>query len=252
MTRPSAYIVTGTTRGLGKALAEEIRARGHDLYSLSLGPERQDPGHTQVLCDLRDSRQVEHALDRVLEQIRRHASDALVLINNAAVLEPVGAIENLPRDAIRQHFQVNLLSPVQLTAGFIAGTRDFQGPRRIIHISSGAARNPYAGWSLYCAAKAALNSFSACVALEEEMRSGTVSICTVAPGVLDTDMQRLIRATDPALFPRRSKFVALHEEDKLTSPRVAARLLLDLDSGGGFENGGDYDLRTMGQTRPPA
>lgn len=249
-----AYIVTGTSRGFGRSLAEEIMQRGQWLYTLSRSSDQGGEKHCNVRCDLRDSRQVALALKAVLERVRTQTHETLVLINNAGVLEPMGPVEQLPGEAMQDHFKVNLLAPVQLTAGFIRGTDHFQGQRRIINISSGAASSPYAGWSLYCAAKAALNSFSACVALENTMRTVPVSICTVAPGILDTDMQRRIRETSVDVFPMRSKFLSLYQEEQLTSPRQAAKRLLDLDSQGRFHNGGQFDLRTFenGQeTNPP-
>ena len=241
----SAYIVSGTTRGLGRALAEEIHARGHMLYSISRQPELREEGRMNFCCDLRRSRQVEHAINGIMEEIESASFEAVILINNAGVLHPIGAVETLAVNAVQDHFKVNLLSPIHLSAGFIRGARNFQGQRRIINISSGAAQTPYAGWSLYCAAKAALNSFSACAALESDKQAASFSICTVAPGVLDTDMQREIRAETKETFPMRDRFAALHAEGRLTTPRQAAKLLLDLDSAGQLFNGGHFDLRQV-------
>lgn len=238
-----AYLVTGTSRGLGLALAEEVLSRGQWLYTLSRLPDKQEKKQFNIKCDLRDSRNVTRAATRILEKIGRQSHDAIVLINNAGVLEPIGPVEQLPVEAVHDHFKVNLLAPIQLATEFIAATRDFPGQRRIINISSGAAHTPYAGWSLYCAAKAALNSFTACVALENKLRAKPVMVCSVAPGILDTDMQHHIRKTGPEVFPMRGKFVALYEEGLLSSPQKAAKQLLDLDAAGRFYDGGRFDLR---------
>lgn len=241
-----AYLVTGTSRGFGLALAEEIRSRGQWLYTLSRLPDGQDKKQFNIQCDLRDSRNISRAVARILEKTGSQSHDAIVLINNAGVLEPIGPVEQFSVQAVDDHFRVNLLAPVQLTAEFITATQEFPGQRRIINISSGAAHTPYAGWSLYCAAKAALNSFTACVALENKIRSKPVAVCTVAPGILDTDMQVHIREASPEAFPMRGKFVALYEEGRLSSPQKAARHLLDLDDDGRLYDGGNFDLRTLG------
>lgn len=245
--KPStAYLVTGTSRGFGLALAEEVLSRGQWLYTLSRLPEKQDKKQFNIHCDLRDSRNISRAVPRILEKIGRKSHDAIVLINNAGVLEPIGPVEQFPVQAVYDHFKVNLLAPIQLAANFIKATQEFPGQRRIINISSGAANTPYAGWSLYCAAKAALNSFTACVALENKLRAKPVAICTVAPGILDTDMQEHIREASPEAFPMRGKFIALYEEGRLSSPQKAARHLLDLDAAGRLYDGGSFDLRTLG------
>ena len=87
------------------------------------------------------------------------------------------------------------------TQAFVRHLRRRGGEGVLVNVSSGAARKPYAGWSVYCAAKAAVDRMTECVALEEAAHG--LRAYALAPGVIDTDMQALIRATPAARFPER-------------------------------------------------
>lgn len=240
----TAYIVTGTTRGIGKALAEAIAARGHLLQTLSRAPARRVRSWRNHFCDLRFPDQVRQAMTRLLKGMNPADSGDVVLISNAGVLEPIGFIERLTADQIAAHMQVNLLSPVHLVGLFIEGTRTWRCRRRVILVTSGAGRHPYAGWSLYCGSKAGLDMVMRCAALEQKQRPDGVSICAVAPGVVATGMQGEIRAADDADFPARARFLKF-QEGGLPLPQQVAATLLDLDAGGQLVSGGLYDLRDV-------
>ena len=94
-------------------------------------------------------------------------------------------------------------------------------PTRVAHISSGAGRRPLAGWSVYCATKAAVDHHAVTVAAEDH---DGVRIVAIRPGVVDTDMQGDIRASEG--FPLRADFVAMKERGQLTSAADAARAVL--------------------------
>jgi benzil reductase ((S)-benzoin forming) len=241
----SAYIVTGTNRGIGKGLADEIVRRGHLLFSVSRGPETHQGARRHYMCDLRDV----DASRRVMVQIMRdvpHAScRETVLVNNAGVLEPLGFLENHAPDAIADAVGVNLTAVAILMSLFIRESSAWPGSRRIINISSGAASHSYPGWSIYCATKAALNMLTQCAAAEQRERPNGVCVVAVAPGVVDTRMQTLIRNAAESDFPSRPRFVKMKEEGRLADPSQIAALLLDLDSGAKFESGGIYDLRKV-------
>ncbi|MFA7557077.1 MAG: SDR family NAD(P)-dependent oxidoreductase, partial [Hydrogenophaga sp.] len=78
----------------------------------------------------------------------------------------------------------------------------------------------------YCAAKAGLDHFTRCSALDEARRPHGARLVSLAPGVIDTGMQVQLRASDPAAFPDLSRFVGLQREGQLSSPDEAARLVL--------------------------
>lgn len=239
-----ACVVTGHTRGLGAAIGAELLARGARVLGIARSDnavlhERGGERLQQVRLDLSDTRALLDwiaggALARFLGDCERTA-----LINNAGVLAPIGPAGTREPAEIARALAVNVVAPILLTEAFVAASAQ-AADRRVLHVSSGAARNPYSGWSVYCASKAALNQHARAVATE---RIPHLGIAAVAPGVVDTDMQALIRASSPAAFPQREKFVALAQGGALTPPAQAARRMVDHLLGDGFGAQTVVDLR---------
>ena len=96
---------------------------------------------------------------------------------------------------------------MQLCAAFLAATDRWTQPRRVLNISSGLGRYAMASQAGYCAAKAGMDHFTRCMALDEALKPHGAKVCSLAPGVIDTDMQVQLRAADPARFPNRERFV---------------------------------------------
>ena len=114
-----------------------------------------------------------------------------------------------------------------LCAAFLGGTKDWgEMPRKVLNISSGLGRRAMASSSAYCAAKAGMDHFTRCLALEENHVANGAAVCSLAPGVIDTDMQVQLRSANTAQFPDQDAFAALHEKGQLSSPADAARRLL--------------------------
>ena len=122
--------------------------------------------------------------------------------------------------------RVDLEAPMLLAAAFLQATAGWKVPRRILNISSGLGRRAMASQAAYCAAKAGLDHFSRCIALEQARQDNGARICSLAPGVIDTDMQVQLRGADPDLFPDMGNFVGLKDKGMLTSPEEAARRVL--------------------------
>jgi NAD(P)-dependent dehydrogenase (short-subunit alcohol dehydrogenase family) len=126
--------------------------------------------------------------------------------------------------AVARAIAVNVAAPLVLSAAFVAATRG-ANDRRIMHVSSGAGRKAHAGWSVYCATKAALDHHARAVALD---RMPTLRISSVAPGAVDTDMQAEIRASTDDAFPERARFLAMQREGRLHDPDETGRALVEL------------------------
>jgi len=242
---PSVYIVTGTTRGIGKALAAEILRRGQRLFSLSRAADAVMGQWRNYQCDLGGPGQIQTVMKRLLDEIPYERCGDAVLINNAGVLTPIGPLDMADSSGIDKALQVNLMAPLRLMASFIGAAGRMRGDRRIINIASGAGRHPYAGWAHYCAAKAALNMLTRCTALDQRSRSNPVNICALEPGVVATDMQGDIRRANDNDFPDRPRFVQMAESGGLLAPEAVARLILELDVAGQFQSGQIYDLRRV-------
>jgi len=123
---------------------------------------------------------------------------------------------------------LNVGAAIVMTAAFLRATPSAGADRRVLNISSGAGRTPYAGWHVYCATKAALDMATRTLALEHG--AAGLRAVSIAPGVIDTDMQASIRCADPAAMPMRARFVDLYAQGALPSAeQVAARLAAYLE-----------------------
>lgn len=220
-------IVTGHSRGLGAAIAEELLARGIPVLGMSRQSnaalaERHPTSLTQCALDLADSAALANWLERSTLRSYLAGCETVLLINNAGTLQPVGPLAAQTPEAIARAVALNVAAPLMLAAAIVA-TSPQARERRILHVSSGAARSPYAGWSVYCATKAALDHHARAVALDA---TPGVQICSLAPGVIDTDMQAEIRASAEADFPLKPRFEALQRDGALLRPAdCAARLV---------------------------
>jgi len=237
MREESLYIVTGASRGLGEAIADRLLAPGNVV--LCVARTRNEPLERKAeaagvrfawferdLAALAAANGADELVRGLLAGIDPDALRRIRLINNAGIVEPVGAAHENEAADVSRHLAVNLTAPMTLTAAFLRQTGALAADKRVMHISSGAGRSPYAGWSAYCAAKAGLDHFTRCVALEQASLPNGAKIASVAPGVVDTAMQAVVRATAPGRFPNRERFVKLYETGGLTPPAEAASRLV--------------------------
>jgi benzil reductase ((S)-benzoin forming) len=230
-------IVTGHTRGLGAAIAAELQSRGLAVLGLARGRSAL-AGIEQAEVDMADPVALQAWLAGPALRDFLAGADAVYLVNNAGVVTPVGSLAAQEPAAVLQAVMLNVGAPLALAAAFVQAAPD--AARRILHISSGAGRNAYPGWAVYCATKAALDQHARAIQLDGDPRVLAVSL---APGVIDTDMQAAIRATPNANFPLRERFVELKDTGGLTSPEDCARNLADYLLAPGFGREAVDDLR---------
>lgn len=233
-------IVTGGARGLGRAVAEVMGAAGANVVICSRNAPQLDEVVERIratggralayAADVADERQVQ---DLVLAT-ERWVGAATVLVNNAGVLDPVGPLARTGATAWLRHIAVNVGGVYVCTRAVLPGMLE-RGYGRIVNVSSSAARRPSAGWTAYCAGKAAVDQLTRALALELE---GTgVTACSFYPGVMDTPMQERVRRSSPADFPRVEEFRELAQQGKLLDPRDVARLVAYLGSPAAGRNG---------------
>jgi len=218
---PALLIITGTTRGIGAALARRAVAAGHRVVGLSRSPGAA--GET-LITDLADTASLPARMATCMDREALQACDRFVLVNNAAVLAPIGGSGD--PHALEQHFRINLTAPVVLARAFIAALAHVPAPKRIINLSSGAGSRAFDGWSAYCASKAGLDHFGRCLALEQSRAKHLVDVLAFSPGVVDTGMQAQIRASDDEAFPDVARFHQLQESGALADPSKVAAVLL--------------------------
>jgi benzil reductase ((S)-benzoin forming) len=222
-------VITGASRGLGAGLAERFLQLGLGVAACArsrpeLSGAQADPpdGLLSASVDVTDAAAVAAFCDRAAA----HFGRVDLWINNAGLLAPIGPLRDNDPTEFARHIEVNVLGVFHGSQAFIRHVRARGGEGVLLNISSGAARNAYAGWSAYCAGKAAVDRMSESIALEET--DGALRVHAVAPGIIDTDMQGLIRQCSPEQFPRVQKFLDLKDKGAFSSTGFVADRLLEL------------------------
>ena len=234
MTQAQLTILTGASRGMGLAMATQLLAPGNTLLCISRQVSAQLAERAQALGahllqfseDLAQGQAVSQRLQAWLQTQNGTDFASAHLINNAGVIPPIAPLSLSDPTDLAHALRVGLEAPMQLCAVFLNATGNWPGTRKILNISSGLGRRAMASQSAYCAAKAGMDHFTRCMALDEALKPRGAKVCSLAPGVIDTDMQVQLRSTNDALFPDRSGFAGLHQGGQLTSPEEAARRVL--------------------------
>ena len=216
-------MITGASRGLGRALALgfaregaalALCARGAgDLEAVAGQARRQGVEVVAVNADVGSARDVERLVDTALA--RFHRVD--VLVNNASDIGPLPLphLCDAPSVGLQRVLEVNVLGPFRLTQAVIGGML-LRGSGLIVNLTSDAAVEGYPGWGLYGASKAALEGLTR--SWDAEVRDGGVRVMAVDPGDMDTAMHRAaVPDADPA---------------DLRSPEEVAEAILRVVAGG--------------------
>lgn len=231
-------ILTGASRGLGAAMAEQLLQPGHTLLCLSrhastaLASLAAAAGTTleQWTVDLAEPAPVAARLEDWLRACDAEAFASATLVNNAATISRIGPLEESDPGPLSAALRVGLEAPMLLTAAFLRATLAWRARReracKVLNISSGLGRFAMASQAGYCAVKAGLDHFSRSVALDQAVAAHPARIVSLAPGVIDTDMQTQLRAADPARFPDHARFVQLQAGGELDAPAAAAAKVL--------------------------
>jgi NAD(P)-dependent dehydrogenase (short-subunit alcohol dehydrogenase family) len=245
MSKHHTYILTGASRGLGLSMARQLRGQGHRLLTLSRHPnaELDGPGVEQWAVDLARPAHAAAQLSAWVAALPRGEIASLSLINNAAGLAALAPLGDIEADDLSAALRVGLEAPMLLASAFLRASADLSVPRRVLNISSGLGRFAMAGSAVYCAAKAGLDHLSRAVALEEAARPNGAKIVSLAPGVVDTDMQLQLRSADPAAFADAARFASMKAEGRLDSAESAAAKVLAWLASAGFGSHPIGDVR---------
>jgi benzil reductase ((S)-benzoin forming) len=245
-------IITGHSKGLGAGITGHLLNKNHHIHGISrtdnaeLNQKASATGcaYNFYACDLSQNEGISPVMEQVFDVIRQaQKTEGIYLINNAGVAGPIGPLEKLDPQAIQGHLRINLIAPLLLVQEFLKHTLSIFTEKRIINISSGAANYPYEGMSVYCTGKAALDMITRAVGAEQSHHPYPAEIMSIAPGVIDTDMQTYMRAIPDNDFAHKKKFVDLKKNNQLIKPEHAgkeiARFLFSKD----FKNGDVTDIR---------
>ena len=207
-------IITGTSSGIGKALAERYLSQGFSVTGIGRRHTISHPLYKAIVCDLSDAADV--------SKLEIGVEDDCLLINNAGSLGNVQRISDQEQPDFSTVMQINALAPVQLMNRFarLCGDR-YQ--LTVVNISSGAARRAIPSWGMYCASKAALEMASEVFYLEEQEKGRKTRVYCISPGVVDTPMQAQIRSVSPEDFSLSTDFHAYKEKGELADPAEVTR-----------------------------
>ena len=189
------YLITGASRGIGRAIAEKLAAEdvtlllhGRDTVALAEVCKAVKPrcaGVVRLIHDLAITAGVSDLIAAV-------GSDPLdLLVNNAgiAIVKPFGEITFVEWE---QTLGVNVTAPFLLTQRF---AREMPPSASIVNILSIAAKTGFANWSAYCMSKFALEGFSQSV--REELREHKIRVINIYPAATDTGIWRSVEGDWP-------------------------------------------------------
>ena len=206
--------ITGTGKGIGRAIAELLLVENYIVFGYSRTNKIKHPNFNFIKIDLSDLKKVEKLT------FPKVSNSEVVLINNAATIGKIIPLSLKKNIDIIHDYNLNIVSPTILCAKFI---KAFSSNKKIIiNISSGAANNSIASWSIYCAAKAAIDRLTN-VLIEE--KHPNLTIFSVHPGIVNTQMQVRIRESDSSLFPSLKKFIDYYNNNKLENVEIVAQKL---------------------------
>lgn len=225
MSEKRVVIITGASRGLGAATAHWLAKKSVKLVLNARNTELLEKVKEE--CQKLGSEVLTVAGDvgelAVCQQIVSAAGDKWgridAVVNNAAVIDPIGIYTNVDMEAWSRAMQVNLVAPLYLAR--LASPWLMQSKGKVINVSTGAAVHPLAAWSAYCASKAGLHHLTRCMAVEQPR----IIAVSLRPGVIDTAMQDQIRKDGPGHMPpdMMQYFQQLKETNRLEPPEVPAK-----------------------------
>jgi len=245
------FIITGTSRGLGEALVNDLVDTENAVFCISRSKnesliEKAKVQNTELFYyeyDLSDNEGIQALMKDIFSKIDKDKASAVYLINNAGTVTPIKTIANCKSDEIIRSINVNLTAPILLSSEFVKNTNELAVEKRIINISSGAGKKPYHGWSCYCSGKAGLDLFTKSVAVEEAAKDHPVELMAFAPGIMDTGMQQEIRESDVENFVQLERFKGFKKDGYLLTPKFVAEKVLDLIQSDKFEQGAVVDIK---------
>ena len=211
-------LITGTGSGIGKALAELLLSENYLVFGYSRTNQIENKNFTFTTIDLSNLQEVQKMQFPNVDV----ATDVL-LVNNAATIGSILPIDKKSEKEIIQEYNLNIISPTLLSRKFINTYSD--NKKLLINIGSGAANKAIASWSTYCATKSGLDMFTEVIAEEKHKN---LTIFSIHPGVVDTNMQKKIRESDAEFFPIRQQFIDYYSKNELFSADFVAQKIYQI------------------------
>jgi benzil reductase ((S)-benzoin forming) len=207
-------VITGVSSGIGFACARFFLDNGCEVIGIGRNNSIEHPNYQFLTLDLSDNSAVE-------KFIFPQNLENSIFIQNAGIIGEIKPFWKQEVTNTSSVFQINVFSVLTLTQQFIQQV----SKGTILFISSGAANKVVKGWSIYSASKAALDQFARTLQAELLHENKEINVKSIAPGVVDTPMQEVIRSCNAVDFPDLQHFQELKQKETLTSPHGIAEKL---------------------------
>ena len=228
MSEHKLAIVTGTSSGIGRELAQQLIAAGWEVVGLARRETAFDlPGYTHHSIDIGDVTQLADRLESALgDRLHDPELGRVALVNNAVDIALLGQVDQIDPAAMLRACAVNTVAPIVLM-GWVLRSTPARVPVRIVNVSTGAAMQGFPGAGAYGATKAALRLAGMALGAELDLRDNggsrrDATIWSYDPGVVATAAQETLRATPAAVLPIVGMFQQLADEGHLLPPAVPA------------------------------
>lgn len=159
---------------------------------------------------------------KLIENNFNNQTEEIVFINNAGIIDPIDKVGKIDDHSIIKSNFVNFLSSIRIANKLKIIANHMGISLQIINITTGAANKPYAGWSMYCSTKCGVKMFYDCMTIEDP----TIIVRHIDPGIMDTNIQKLIRQTTTDQFPLRNQFAEYKKKNLLKKPENVAQEIL--------------------------
>lgn len=243
---PVLAVITGASRGIGAGIAA---AALNDGSIVAVCNRSTSDFERQLTADLaRPEAWADFAawFDALVDDI---VPSQIVAVHNAATLTPIGFAGEVDPAGYTSNVLLNSAAPQVIGDAIIRTALRSTTPTVLVQLTSGAGKNPYPGWTSYCASKAAVDMWVRSVATEQADRDNLVRALAISPGVVATDMQAEIRSSDSAAFPNVERFHELHDDGHLADPADVGATIWKIASSGEWTNGTVGDL-SLAETNP--
>lgn len=197
-----SVLVTGASRGIGRATAERLAAAGWQVFAGVRRADDAPAGTTAVVVDVTDAAQVAALPDVLPARLE-------AVVNNAGVVV-AGPVEALSAEDLRRQLDINVVGQVAVTKAVLPKLRTARG--RIVFVSSVSGRISTPMTGAYTASKFALEAIAD--ALRVELRPWGIAVSLIEPGAIDTDMWQtapeMIEETNAGMAPEYRRLYAGH------------------------------------------